>query len=131
VSRDVDADGPWFRNNSEHWTDWGFPPRSPSPTATGATTMPSPEAVKATPSQRTTLARVAEGDRLMTILNGRTVGPYRFSDGEIRTVAEKITRKARPSEMPGTLTQLIFTDGTRTDERYGTTGHYRAEVFGL
>lgn len=98
-----------------------------------------PEPTKAAPHQRVTLARIAVGDQLMTSPDtaGRdahdrpVVDPHRFSDGTVRTVAERIERKARPDEMPGKLITLVFTDGTRTAERYGTTGHYPAGVFGL
>ncbi|SDN35182.1 hypothetical protein SAMN05660642_04640 [Geodermatophilus siccatus] len=78
---------------------------------------------------RSTLARVSVGDRLVTELDehGRAVS-CRFTDGTVRTVAEVTTRKATGNEMPGTLYVLVFEDGTVTEERYGTTSHYRAEV---
>lgn len=94
--------------------------------------MPEP-ITKAAPHQRVTLARIAVGDRLMTATDtdaGPAVAvPHRFSDGTVRTVAERIERKATPDEMPGRLITLVFTDGTRTAERYGTTNHYYAATF--
>lgn len=80
--------------------------------------------------QRVTLARVAVGDKLMTALDADgSVVPCRFSDGTVRTVLDIGRRKARTHEMPGVLITLVFADGTRTAERYGTTGHYYAAIF--
>lgn len=98
--------------------------------------LPTPPATrtKAEKAQRVTLARVQVGDRLMTNLTTEGNGivyaaPHRFSDGQVRTVAEVTTRKAGDGEMPGTLYTLVFEDGTCSEERYGTTSHYPAEAF--
>lgn len=78
-------------------------------------------------AERVTLTKVVVGDWLRTNLQGDGNGnvrvqPYRETDAQLRQVAEKIKHQDGPEYV------LIFSDGERTEPRYGTTSHYRVEA---